>query len=105
VSRTRATRTPLGVRCFSAALRILPRDVRRRHGPSMLEVFEALYEEARAEHGWRGALTVTLAELPGLVRLAVVSRVDRDRSTRSVAVPTTYHHPVSSATIRDRCMT
>jgi predicted permease len=65
------------VRFFSAALRILPRDVRDRHGASMLEVFESLHREARAERGWHGALIVTLAELPGLVRFAVAARLDR----------------------------
>lgn len=43
----------------------------------MLEVFESLHGEARAERGWYGALIVTLAELPGLARFAVAARIDR----------------------------
>ena len=71
---TAAGRKPVGVRCFGLALKLLPPEARAQHGDALLEVFETLHREATARRGWRGAFAATLAELPGLVKLAIVCR-------------------------------
>ena len=66
-------RKPLGVRCFAAALHVLPRAERASLGTPMLEVFESLYHDAVVERGSLGGCVVLARELPGMARLAVVA--------------------------------
>ncbi len=55
---------------YRAALRVLPADVRERHGAQMCVVFAELVREARRRAGPRGVLHVSLRELAALAWFA-----------------------------------
>ncbi len=61
-------------RLYRAALHLLPREVRARHGGQMEAVFVELLREARNERGRRGPWRLTAMELAALARFAWCER-------------------------------
>jgi putative ABC transport system permease protein len=57
-------------RLYRAALRVLPSDVRDRHGAQMVAVYADLLRDARIRRGWRGVIALTLAEVAALAVFA-----------------------------------
>jgi putative ABC transport system permease protein len=69
-------------RIYRAALRLLPDEVRERHGEQMAAVFADLAREARRRRGARALASLTLAELAALVRFAWCERRGRPAPPR-----------------------
>jgi putative ABC transport system permease protein len=67
---------------YRVALRLLPVEVRDRHGDQMAAVFADLVHEARRRRGVRGVLRLTAAELAALVRFAWCERRGRPSPPR-----------------------
>ncbi len=61
-------------RLYRLALRLLPADVRERHGGQMERVFAALLRDARDRRGWPGLLHSAARELVALVWFAWCER-------------------------------
>jgi putative ABC transport system permease protein len=59
---------------YRAALRLLPEDVRDRHGTQMAAVFADLVRDAQARRGVKGVVRVTVAEIAALVWFAWCAR-------------------------------
>jgi putative ABC transport system permease protein len=60
---------------YRAALVVLPRDVRARHGEQMAHVFADQAREARRRGGWAGSLATFARELAALAWFAVCERM------------------------------
>lgn len=68
---------PVTSQLYRLGLRLLPRDVRARHGEPMSAVFDDLTREARRRGGLRAVAGVAAAELVELGRFAVATRRGR----------------------------
>ena len=88
---------PSCVRVYAALLRRLPPTVRHEYTSEMLEVFIALEQEGRASRGTRGSVATLLAELPGLVTLAIDAHRDAWRMRGVRRVPA-YDSPPARST-------
>lgn len=65
---------PRAVRIFRRVLRLTSAEFRTHEGAGFVRLFAELHRDAVARTGWRGGIAVLLAELPGLVRLAWITR-------------------------------
>lgn len=65
---------PRAVGIFRCVLRLTSAEFRAHEGAGVIRLFAELHRDAVARRGWRGGIAVLLAELPGLVRLAWITR-------------------------------
>jgi putative ABC transport system permease protein len=78
---------------YRAALRLLPEDVRERHGDQMTAVFADLVRDVRRRRGFRGVCRLAIAELTALVWFAWCERRGARRPLRIDERPFTWIEP------------
>jgi len=67
---------------YRAALRLLPDDVRQRHGTQMADVFDDIARDARRRRGFTGVVRITCSELAALAWFAWCARRGAPRPRR-----------------------
>ena len=80
-------RMPLAVRVYARALHLLPQRVRAEYAQQMLDVFAQLERAAHDRRGRVGSIATLLAELPGLIALAVDCHRESWRASRVGRLP------------------